>query len=139
MGVVLVVIGSVAFALLEPYHLEQYSTLALLLAAYFAPAGITSHRQHRQRKAIFVLNLVAGWTVVGWVAALVWAFTADVEPRATATGPTYRTTEPRSVPKIRMRELEDVRDAGPWQLQLPKDRVGDQKNGQIVQNDHPQE
>jgi hypothetical protein len=48
--------------------------ILLIGAIYFAPAIIASMRRHRQILAIFVLNLVAGWTLIGWIAALVWAF-----------------------------------------------------------------
>ncbi len=51
----------------------------LLVAIYFIPAFVASRRHHRNRLAIGVLNLLAGWTGVGWIAALVWACTADVE------------------------------------------------------------
>ena len=50
---------------------------ALLL--YFLPSLIASGRHHHNHVAIFVLNLLLGWTFLGWVIALVWAFT---EPRA---------------------------------------------------------
>jgi Superinfection immunity protein len=55
--------------------------LALILFFYFIPAIVASTRRHRNKSAIFVLNLFLGWTLLGWVAALVWANTADVEPR----------------------------------------------------------
>jgi hypothetical protein len=48
--------------------------ILLIGAIYFGPAIIASMRRHRQILAIFVLNLVAGWTLIGWIAALVWAF-----------------------------------------------------------------
>jgi nitric oxide reductase large subunit len=38
-------------------------------------------RGKRNAVAIAVLNIMLGWTVVGWIAALVWACTAD-EPRS---------------------------------------------------------
>jgi hypothetical protein len=38
----------------------------------------------RNAGAIFVLNLLLGWTVVGWVVALVWAMTVDPLPAAEA-------------------------------------------------------
>lgn len=42
---------------------------------YFLPAIIGRHK--RNAAAIFVLNLLAGWTVFGWIIALVWALTAE--------------------------------------------------------------
>lgn len=46
-------------------------------AFYFLPAIVAHRREHTRREAILVLNLVAGWTFFGWVAALVWAFTEE--------------------------------------------------------------
>jgi hypothetical protein len=46
------------------------------LLFYFLPAFIAGMRGHQNAAAIFVLNLLLGWTFLGWVAALVWAFTA---------------------------------------------------------------
>jgi Superinfection immunity protein len=42
---------------------------------YFIPSLIASHRTHRNKTAIFILNLFTGWTFAGWIASLVWAFT----------------------------------------------------------------
>jgi Superinfection immunity protein len=54
------------------------------LAVYFVPAIIAFSRNHRNRAAILVLDLLLGWTLLGWVAALVWSLTADIEaPMAT--------------------------------------------------------
>jgi len=36
---------------------------------------------------LFALNLLLGWTVVGWVAALVWALTKDPAASAGGGGP----------------------------------------------------
>ena len=55
--------------------------IGLLLALYFLPSIIAGYRKHRNRGAIKALNLLLGWTVVGWVAALVWSFTADTEDK----------------------------------------------------------
>jgi hypothetical protein len=53
----------------------------LLIALYFVPSVIAVARGHRNMNAIGVTNLVLGWTVLGWVAALIWSFTnpADAE------------------------------------------------------------
>jgi hypothetical protein len=56
--------------------------LLLLLisgAVYFLPAIVAWKRYHRNRLAIVVLNVLLGWTLVGWVVAIVWACTADVD------------------------------------------------------------
>ena len=47
--------------------------LALALAAYFLPSIVAAARKHRNTTAIFFLNLLLGWSVIGWVGALVWA------------------------------------------------------------------
>ncbi|WP_376916588.1 superinfection immunity protein [Paraburkholderia sp. OAS925] len=56
------------------------------IALYFSPAFAAAHRKHPNRVAIFVLNLLLGWTVLGWVGALVWAHTG-VEGAATPLAP----------------------------------------------------
>jgi Superinfection immunity protein len=52
----------------------------LLCAAllYFLPAVIAHNK--RDFAAIFIVNLLFGWTVFGWIIALVWACTAEVKP-----------------------------------------------------------
>jgi Superinfection immunity protein len=52
-----------------------FIVLGLLIGGYFLPAIIAGGRKHNNAGAIFVLNLFLGWTFVGWVIALVWAFT----------------------------------------------------------------
>ena len=42
---------------------------------YFLPSVCAFKRGHHQRAAILALNILAGWTAIGWVAAFVWAFT----------------------------------------------------------------
>lgn len=41
--------------------------------AYFLPTFIALAMHHVNLLAIFLLNTFAGWTVLGWVGALVWA------------------------------------------------------------------
>jgi len=49
------------------------------VAIYFLPALIAANRDHKNSTSITVLNLFLGWTLIGWVAALVWAFSDNVE------------------------------------------------------------
>ncbi len=56
------------------------STTFLLFLAflYFLPVFVAASRKHNNTAAIGVLNLLLGWTVVGWVAALIWSATDNV-------------------------------------------------------------
>lgn len=65
----------------RPMHTNGDGFLALILVlavalAYFLPSVVAWQRRHHQRGAIFVLNLLLGWTALGWIVALVWSFTA---------------------------------------------------------------
>lgn len=40
---------------------------------YSLPAIVAHRRHHHQRDAITVLTVVAGWSVIGWIVAIVWA------------------------------------------------------------------
>ena len=47
--------------------------LLLLLGGYFLPAIIAGARHKRNIAAIFAVNLIFGWTVIGWFVALIWS------------------------------------------------------------------
>ena len=40
---------------------------------YFLPSIVAASRSHKNTDGISILNLFLGWTLVGWVASLVWA------------------------------------------------------------------
>lgn len=79
--VAVIALLSLAGALLVPQLEELRETLAgwlFFLAGalfYFVPALIARQRQHPNQEAIVVLNLFGGWTGLGWIIALVWAYT----------------------------------------------------------------
>ncbi len=54
--------------------------IVVAAAIYFVPSLVAGRRRHHQGVAIFVLNLFLGWSLLGWVAALVWACTAIKKP-----------------------------------------------------------
>ncbi|HSZ75061.1 MAG TPA: superinfection immunity protein [Rhizomicrobium sp.] len=39
----------------------------------FLPTFIAARRHHRDRIGIFLLNLIFGWSGIGWLAALIWS------------------------------------------------------------------
>jgi uncharacterized membrane protein YhaH (DUF805 family) len=49
--------------------------IILYFVFYFFPALLAAIRRHHNQNAIAMLNLLLGWTVIGWVVALVWACT----------------------------------------------------------------
>lgn len=52
---------------------------ALLIAIYFLPTIVAVRRNHRNRTPIILVNIFLGWMFIGWVVALVWAFTSNTE------------------------------------------------------------
>lgn len=51
------------------------AVLGGFVGLYLLPAIIAWRRQHNNRTAIALANILLGWSLFGWVAALVWAFT----------------------------------------------------------------
>ena len=47
-------------------------TCSILVLIYFLPTIIAANRGH-QITGILLLNLLFGWTCVGWIALLLWA------------------------------------------------------------------
>lgn len=61
--------------------------IAMAVAAYVTPSIIAHFRGHPNKAAIIALNLIAGWTFIGWTIAFVWSLThqarSPVTPRVT--------------------------------------------------------
>jgi len=51
--------------------------LFVLLVPYFLPTIIAILRQKTNTGSIFALNLFLGWSLIGWVVALIWALSSD--------------------------------------------------------------
>ena len=50
--------------------------VAAVLLLYIIPTVTAVGRDHHNTLAIFMLNLLLGWTLLFWIIALVWACTA---------------------------------------------------------------
>jgi len=74
---------------------QGFVIFAIVLWIYFLPTFRGWRKSNRG--AIFALNLLLGWTLVGWVVAMVWALTKDAEPTKvivqTTTAPTAYCSE----------------------------------------------
>lgn len=47
--------------------------LLIQLLLYFLPFFIALLKKHKSSDTIFVLNLLLGWTGIGWIVLLIWA------------------------------------------------------------------
>jgi hypothetical protein len=58
-------------------YLAALVAMLCLLALYLLPTLVADSRHHKNVWAIGALNLLLGWTFLGWILALVWALTAQ--------------------------------------------------------------
>jgi hypothetical protein len=65
------------------------------LGVYFAPFFIALGQSHPQKLALFFINLLFGWTIIGWLLALAWAFAGKSLAAAAAARAAERAAELR--------------------------------------------
>ncbi len=53
--------------------IQELGLIILIFCAYFLPSLIGFMRNHKNKLAIFLLNLLWGWTGTGWITALMWS------------------------------------------------------------------
>lgn len=58
--------------------------VACMLAIFFLPGIMASKRKHHNSGAIWLLNILLGWTFLGWIIALIWAMTSRPPAERTA-------------------------------------------------------
>lgn len=52
-----------------------HAALLALAVLYLVPLACAIWRGHPKGMQIIALNVILGWTGIGWIAALIWAFT----------------------------------------------------------------
>jgi hypothetical protein len=60
----------------EPDSTRGLITIGIMLIIYFLPAIVAWTRGHHNGNAIFLANLLLGWTILGWIGSLIWSATA---------------------------------------------------------------
>ena len=56
--------------------------LAICSCGILLPGAIATTRGCHKSVAIWLVNVLLFWSVIGWIAALIWAFVNDKEPLA---------------------------------------------------------
>lgn len=57
--------------------------LCLILTAYLAPSAIAIFGRAKHSVEILIVNVLFGWTLIGWLLAFVWSVTdAPAAPRS---------------------------------------------------------
>jgi hypothetical protein len=51
--------------------------ILVLMFLYLVPTFIAAARHRQNRIMIFNVNLLIGWTLIGWIVALVWSLSRD--------------------------------------------------------------
>ena len=62
------------------------STILMVLAIvviYMLPTLIAFGREHPRRQDITVVNILLGWTLIGWIGVFLWALLTQVEEQPT--------------------------------------------------------
>lgn len=59
--------------------LELVISFAVLLIMYWSPTSVAYGRRARHWVDIALLNTLGGWTVIGWIVAMIWSLVAKPE------------------------------------------------------------
>jgi hypothetical protein len=73
--------------------------IAVSLFIYFIPYIVAKQNKKQNSGAIGALNFFLGWTLVGWVVALVWAMSKDAVVPQPSPMPTAAPSLPASAQK----------------------------------------
>ena len=65
-----------------PNEALDFVKSALIIVIYFVPALIAKLRDTENVEAILLVNLVFGWTMLGWIAALIWAIVETLKVKS---------------------------------------------------------
>lgn len=59
-------------------HFLGIFVMVVLLVLYFVPTILAVNRDHPNMATICGLNILTGWTLIGWVVTLVWSLTNTI-------------------------------------------------------------
>ena len=54
-----------------------FFAIIFLITILFIPTSVVLFRDSSKKWSVFWVNLLAGWTGIGWIIALIWAFMSE--------------------------------------------------------------
>lgn len=80
------------------------------LLIYFIPSFVAVENKHPNQDAIKVLNLLLGWSILGWVIALVWACSKPNAPAASQPVPSSIEDRLRKLANLNVNGIIDAQE-----------------------------
>jgi hypothetical protein len=65
----------------------MFDTIVLFIVVpglYLLPSIIAYRRKHARGGPIMLVNLLFGWSIIGWIVAFIWAISDPPEKQATS-------------------------------------------------------
>ena len=53
--------------------MEGFIGLFIIIVIYFCPTIVATNRKHPNTISISILNTLLGWSIIGWILALIWS------------------------------------------------------------------
>jgi hypothetical protein len=57
------------------------AAVVVAIAVYWIPTLAAAFRRSEKATVVFIVNLLLGWTVIGWIVALTIALGSEARPR----------------------------------------------------------
>ena len=62
------------------WHLIFIGVFALpVFAVYFVPSIVAAARKHNQLGLVILVNVLTGWSGIGWIGTLIWAIAGEAK------------------------------------------------------------
>lgn len=97
---------------LESGVLQSNVMKFMAIALYLLPAVIAWSRSHHNKAPILLLNLLLGWTVVGWLAALIWSVSASKRETQNPKDSAPKTQKVENAAYESLERLADLKERG---------------------------
>jgi len=83
---------------------------------YFLPTIITEIRRTEHGVGIFWVNLIFGWTILGWIAAFMWSLAEKASPKGEPARPWSAETDAWNFHAPQLKEGRAIDQGDHWVL-----------------------